>query len=337
MDNTPHVRFPVTDRSYVAVSKREIHSLASQLDFTPVRLAEIDLVVAEMTSNLIKHAGGGEILARVFNEAAQYGIELISIDNGPGMVNPDRMLEDGVSTTNTLGQGLGAIKRLSDTFQLYSQKGWGTLALSRIIQKSFSVIKPLNRLTVCSLVLPKQGEKVCGDGFYVKLLPDSAKIFLGDGLGHGPEANQAVQEAIRAFRACPHTSPVEILRFIHQSVKKTRGLVGTVLVLDYKSRQWRICGVGNISTQIKGGMSSKNYMSYNGIIGLNIPGSMNDQTLTVEKNQQFMLWSDGLRSRLDIGRYPGIQRYDPTIQAAALYKDFDRKTDDLSILIGKTN
>ena len=42
------------------------------------------------------------------------------------------MMQDGMSTTNTMGHGLGSIKRLSDTFELYSQPGWGTIILSRI-------------------------------------------------------------------------------------------------------------------------------------------------------------------------------------------------------------
>lgn len=155
--------------------------------------------------------------------------------------------------------------------------------------------------------------------------------FLGDGLGHGPDAAHAVQTAGKAFLATDVTDPVEIIRHLHPAVKKTRGLVGTVAVFDVKNRRWRLCGVGNVSTKIVGPSSFKNYMSYNGIIGLNVPNTLNAQEVAYEKGQQVILCSDGLKSKWDIVRYPAIARYDLSITAATLVKDFARLTDDMSV------
>jgi hypothetical protein len=76
-------------------------------------------------------------------------------------------------------------------------------------------------------------------------------------------------------------------------------------------------------------------MPYNGIIGLNIPGTMNYTVIPAEKNQQLIMCSDGLRSRWDVSKYPSILKYDSMLLAAALYKDFNRRTDDSSVFIGK--
>jgi anti-sigma regulatory factor (Ser/Thr protein kinase) len=108
---------------------------------TPARISELDLIVAEMTSNLFKYSDDGELLLGVFNNGGSPYIELISIDNGPGMVNPNKMMQDGISTTNTLGHGLGSMKRLSDTFELYSQIGWGTIVLSRVYHEPARCLK----------------------------------------------------------------------------------------------------------------------------------------------------------------------------------------------------
>lgn len=333
MDNSPHVRFQATDRSYLSLLKKGINHIASQVGFQPQRLSEIDLIVAEISSNLVKHAGGGEILVRHFQTADNAGLEIISIDNGPGMSDPARMMEDGISTTGTLGHGLGSVRRLSDQAQIYSQKGWGTILLSRIFQNP--ALKPVTGLEFRSLLVAKPGETVCGDGCYVKQTPDYIKLFLGDGLGHGPEAYNAVQTAIKSFRIYPDHQPIDIIRNMHRSVNKTRGLVGSVVVFDTKARQWTWCGVGNISTRLCGPLTTKSFLPYNGIIGMNLPGTINNHILPFERGQLLVMCSDGIQSRWDHMKYPFILRYDLSILAAALYKDFARQTDDTSLFIGR--
>ncbi|MFC5409505.1 ATP-binding protein [Larkinella bovis] len=335
MDNSPHVRFLATDRSYLSIAKKGINQLANQVGFKPQRIGEIDLIVAEIASNLVKHGGGGEILVRHFITSNNAGLEIISIDNGPGIADPNRMMQDGISTAGTLGSGLGAIKRLSDQFQLYSTKGWGTILLARIFKNPVPDEPPTGGFTFRSILVPKPGEVVCGDGCYVKRTSEHIKLFLGDGLGHGPEANRAVQEAIKAFRICPYHSPVDIVRHMHQSVNKTRGLVGSVVVYDSQSQQWHWCGVGNIVTRIAGPVTAKNLLSYNGIVGMNLPGTMHNHLLPLERGQLLIMGSDGLQSRWDHSKYPQIHRYDLTILAAALYKDYARQTDDTSVFIGR--
>ena len=120
MVNGSFTSFNVGDRSYLAILKKDIHKIAQQAGFEPRRLAEIDLIVSEIGSNLVKHATQGEILVSIVeNETGQY-LDIISVDQGPGIVDPEKMLQDGASTTQTLGHGLGSIRRLSDKFELYS-------------------------------------------------------------------------------------------------------------------------------------------------------------------------------------------------------------------------
>ena len=100
----------------------------------------MDIIVAELVSNLVKHAGGGQLLVKLIEQDGIQGMEIISIDDGIGMTDVTRMVADGVSTKNTLGQGLGAMKRLSDFFQVYSLKDWGTLILIRIFDEDIALI-----------------------------------------------------------------------------------------------------------------------------------------------------------------------------------------------------
>ena len=327
--------FTVADRSYFSIIKRDIHQAAVAANFTDYKVAEIDIIVAELVTNLVKHAKGGNLLVKILNDEA--AIEIISLDNGPGMLDVSRMMQDGVSTKNTLGNGLGAIKRLSNVFQVYSIKDWGTIILSRVYKVGQTGRAAPPKLETSSVLVPKPGETRCGDGFCILEYPNYVKIIAGDGLGHGPEAEKAVKEAVSAFKACTDVTCFETLRFIHQQVKKTRGLVATVAFLKHKEKKWNICGIGNILTTIASPSGIKNYMSYNGVVGLVIPSSLKDQQVPIEKGHVIIFCSDGIKTRWDLTKYPAILKYDLSILTAAIFKDFARKTDDMSVVAVKYN
>ena len=78
-------------------------------------------------------------------------------------------------------------------------------------------------------------------------------------------------------------------------------------------------------------------MSYNGIIGLNVPKTLNAQEIEYENGQHIIMCSDGLKSRWDTIKYPAILRYDLSIMSASLLKDFTRNTDDMSVVACKIN
>lgn len=334
MVNATHTRFVASDRSYYAIIKKEAHNIAVAAGFDKKRVAEMDIVIAEMTSNLNKYANEGELLIGHFKDQQAEYLEIICIDSGPGIADASRMVADGFSTTNTLGHGLGSIKRLSDHFDIYSQKGWGTIVLSRIYKESVPK-KNKKAITFNPVIIAKPGETLSGDGCYLKNSGNLLKFIIADGLGHGPEANFAINEAVNSFKVCPYNSPCDIIRYLHHDVRKTRGLVATIIVIDIEASLTHIAGVGNISAKLAGPVLAKTHLAYNGIIGHNIPNTMNDQVLSFSDFNQFVLCSDGMRSRWDLSKYIGIVRCDPSIQAAALYKDYGRQTDDMSAIIIK--
>jgi anti-sigma regulatory factor (Ser/Thr protein kinase) len=334
MDNATHTSYCAEDRSYFSLLKKDINKKAADAGFNSKKLSSLDIIVAEMTSNLLKHAEKGELLMCITGEADNEYLELICIDSGKGMLDPAKMMVDGVSTTSTSGTGLGSIKRLSDYFEIYSLPEWGTILVSRIYK---NVMPPLQKRSIHlrSLVVPKPGEVVSGDGGMYIQTPEFFKILVADGLGHGEEAHKAIIEARIAFKLCQENDPAEIIRFIHQAIKKTRGAVGTVVVYDVVRKVWKMAGIGNIASSMSNYQSVRNLMSHNGIIGHNIPNTITSQEISSEEYQQITLCSDGLKSRWDITKYPGITKYDLSFLAAALYKDYGRKTDDMSVVLCK--
>ena len=212
MHSIHHRSFVVSDRSYGAAIKREVRLLAGALRFSEKKMGELDIIIAELLSNLVKYATEGELLVKPIPDPDNAILELISVDRGPGMKDPGRMLVDGVSTGGSLGQGLGAVQRLATEFQLYSQPGQGTVVLVRLHQKAKTPAGVPPLADVRCIHVPKTGETICGDASYSKLTGASLTVFLGDGLGHGPLANQAVVQAIRTLEQQCETWPRQATR-----------------------------------------------------------------------------------------------------------------------------
>lgn len=325
--------YTISDRSFVAYAKREIHLLSSKWRFDETQLGEIDIIVSELATNLLKHGGGGDLLVRLMQYDSDADLlEIICIDNGKGFDDAPKMMRDGFSTTQTLGHGLGSIARLSDTFQILSRSGWGTiLHCGKYSSQPSDVTR--RKMEVKAVCVARQAETVCGDGYELKSKGSVTQILFGDGLGHGPMANEAMMEACAIFKESDVNDPSEIIRVLHRELRKSRGLVCTVASLDLKENTWTICGVGNIMSRIYTGITYKNYMAYNGVVGMNIPRVLNNSVVPLEKNQRLIMCSDGIRSGWDLSKYPAILRYNNAIIAASIHKDYSRKTDDTSVLI----
>ena len=97
------------------------------------------LVASELVHNNIKHAEGRGLI-QVWQQPGPI-LDILTLDYGPGIADLAKAEEDGYSTSNTFGKGLGAIRRLSDESYIYSQpehfgqtKKWsGTVFLARFI------------------------------------------------------------------------------------------------------------------------------------------------------------------------------------------------------------
>lgn len=338
MDNLPHVLFPLSDRSYVSLLKKDIKKIAEQIGFDAKRLAEIAIIVSEIASNLIKHTKGGSILVKHVVNGESEGIEIISIDNGPGMLNPAMMLKDGVSTTNTLGQGLGAIKRLSDNFDIYSVPKWGTILLSRVFTNTDAKDLLSKEIFISSTIMvSKNGEEFCGDGYKILTKKNTCQILAFDGLGHGPEAQKANEAAVKSFTETKNLDTAEKLKVMHRSIRHTRGGVGMAFSIDLKNQSLSYCGVGNISARVLSEGRLKSCISHNGIVGHTFPNSLKSNSISYGKEDFLIITSDGITSRWDVGALANILKHDIAIVTAGLYKDFCRGNDDSLVMIVKCN
>lgn len=324
---TGSVRLPVQDVTQVAETRRAVARLAGEVGFDETDTGRASLVASEMCTNLVKHAGGGVLLARPVSD----GIELLAVDRGPGMTDPQECLRDGFSTAGSAGTGLGAISRLADGFDLYSQPGGGTVVLGRLRNRQ---AEPgvRARFLVGAVSLPLDGETVCGDGWVVRSGGDVLRVVVFDGLGHGPEAADAAEAALDLAQRHPADRPEALLQRLHLGIRHTRGGAGAVCDVFAASGMLRLASVGNIATVLVHDHKSRQLMSHNGTLG-HIATRFQEFTHPWSHDDLLILHSDGLTSRWDLARYPGLPQRDPAVVAAVLWRDSTRGRDDATVVV----
>jgi anti-sigma regulatory factor (Ser/Thr protein kinase) len=329
----PHRVHRITEASQTGSLRRELAELTRSLGVSEETAGRVAIVATECGTNLVKHThGGGEVLFRQIALDGLAGVELLGIDRGPGMDRPDRMLEDGVSTAGSPGTGLGAIRRLSDEFALYSAPGVGTAVLSRIYNRlSFDRLRPA-AFEWGGVSLSKPGEDVCGDGWGMALSRDRALVLVADGLGHGPGASAASQEAVRAFFERADLGPEALVHKLHARLRPTRGAAVAIAAIRPEARTLDYVGVGNIFGRIlRPGEKTLNLVSMNGTLGYGLV-KVQPFRYPWAGNPTLVMNSDGLLSNWDIDAYPGLEGRHPALVAAMAYRDNNRGTDDLTIV-----
>lgn len=327
-------RLRVEDTSQVGEARRLAAAVCRGLGFDETFVGQLALVVTEMATNLLKHAAGGEILLRSVEWPDAPGIEILSLDRGPGISNLGESLRDGHSTAGSPGTGLGAIRRLSSLFDIYSASGKGTAVLSRIWKTPPPMPPdplPPHTLTVGAVCLPVSGEEPCGDAWAVHQVRDRALIMVADGLGHGQDAAEAAAEAVRVFRKDATRGPGEIIHIMHSALKSTRGAAVAVAEVLRGQRIVRYAGVGNISGRILSDDASRNMVSHNGTAGVEVR-KIQEYTYPWPENGLLILHSDGLATHWSLDDYPGLHQKHPSLIAGILFRDHNRGRDDVTVV-----
>lgn len=334
-----HVSVPVTDASQVGEARRAANAIAQELRFATEQAGKLAIITTESASNLAKHAKEGELLLCPSVAADQSSrVDVLAIDRGPGIANVPQSLDDGYSTAGSAGNGLGAIARLSDYVEIYSQQASGTVVFSRVYaERKFP--RPASdvsgsRLESGFICIPKKGEQVCGDVASVRIGDHAGVFMLSDGLGHGIAANEASREAAKIFSDERNAGPAELLDYFHRGLRATRGAAVAVAQVDDRARTIKYSGVGNIAATILQDLSSRSLISHNGIVGHH-SHKIQEFAYPWPDSAMLVMNSDGLQTNWKLSQYPGLLKKHPMVIAAVLYRDFARGRDDVGILVVK--
>jgi len=119
-----------SDRDIVNARQQGRH-MAAQIGFSPGGATLIATAISELARNILMYARRGEVVMRTLESNGARGIAVEARDDGPGIPQPQRALEDGYSTSGRLGLGLPGVKRLMDDFKLDTAPGRGTTVMVR--------------------------------------------------------------------------------------------------------------------------------------------------------------------------------------------------------------
>lgn len=102
------------------------HQLASELGFSLTDVTMIATAISEIARNITSYAGRGEVRVAVADREGRKALVVRAEDEGPGIADVDRAMEDGYSTGRGLGMGLPGARRLMDRLIVESAVGRGT-------------------------------------------------------------------------------------------------------------------------------------------------------------------------------------------------------------------
>ena len=119
------VRVAIRGDADIVTARQQVRELAAKGGFTGTDLTLIATAVSEVARNIVRFAGGGELVLELVDEGRS-GVRATARDTGPGIVDIDEAMRDGYSTYHGLGLGLPGARRLMDEFAVASEPGRGT-------------------------------------------------------------------------------------------------------------------------------------------------------------------------------------------------------------------
>ncbi|MBN2246778.1 MAG: SpoIIE family protein phosphatase [Candidatus Aminicenantes bacterium] len=340
--------FSVSDISDVGDQRRKTAAFAKELGFLPGDSEEISILVTEMMNNMLNHGGPDSrlIICRVEDNKKNQGIELWAIDNGSGINDFDQAFRDGHSSQDSLGLGLGTVKRFSDEIEtgikaipeeFKDRNGLrsmgGLVICSRKWLPKHSWTGRNKNITIGAASRPKPGEKINGDSYFIRHLSSQATLAaVVDGLGHGIDAHEASRLAVRSLDAKADLPLPEIIAYTHKTLIGTRGATVGAALIQSDLNKVSFVGMGNIEARIVTPQKKHALISLGGIVGLKIRTPKVYEYI-YDQDNFLVLYSDGINS----GWQNGVEEWGKHPQKIAEYilKNYSRDHDDATILIIK--
>lgn len=321
----------VDDPAVAGTARRKAMALAERLGFPETRVAEVGLAATEVVTNLSAHGVGGRLGLRRVRVGDAAGLELLAVDQGPGMAEPGAAAADGFSTSGTLGLGIGTIARIASEVETWSSPGQGTVVVASFwagpVERQAWPVEGVTR------AMP--GQEECGDAWAARMVaPERVQILVADGLGHGPLAARASTEAVALFASAPAVAPVDVVRRLHEGLRPTRG--AAVMVAELRADEGRlvVSGLGNIAGVIDDPERRRQVVSMPGIAG-HQAGSLRELDYPLGPEATLVMHSDGIGPGWELASYPGLRRRRPAVVAAALLCDLASPRDDASVVVAR--
>ena len=111
----------------IVVARKAGHQLALDLGFSLTDVTMIATAISEIARNITSYAGRGAVRVMVADREGREALVVRAKDDGPGIADVERAMEDGYTTGCGLGMGLPGARRLMDRLVVESALGRGTV------------------------------------------------------------------------------------------------------------------------------------------------------------------------------------------------------------------
>ncbi len=321
----PTAYIPVDHYSAVHLAAQAARSVAQRCGLQGALPDQAAVIASELGSNLAKHAVDGALYVQAL--PLGNGVEILAADRGPGMREFQRCLADGYTTTETLGAGIGGVNRIATSFTVRTHEPGGTVACARLTPPEDA---DTGRRAIGAVCLPAEREEVSGDACTVAETEQGLTAIVVDGLGHGPEASEAAQLALRTFARAPDQPLPGLLTTVHRALRRSRGAAVGLLRLHAGRAQY--CGVGNVRCLTLSQQDIRNrHTGQPGVAGLEMPQPL-VREIPWEPRLTALMHTDGIDHRWAYSPDPFVLRLPAPLLATALVHGHRRNRDDATVL-----
>ena len=81
------VVIPINNEKDIVIARQTARELARKVGFGSTDQAKIATAVSELERNIVVYAQKGEVKVKVLEDSPKRGIEILAIDQGPGIIN----------------------------------------------------------------------------------------------------------------------------------------------------------------------------------------------------------------------------------------------------------
>ena len=330
----------VADQHQIPGIRLDAIALGRAHGLDPDTVDRLGTVVTEMATNIVNHAGSGQLVLRPVGEPVSGCVEILALDKGPGIADMTRAMRGSQTPPGGVPRdaGLSSIRGLADLFDIYSHPGRGTAVMAHVGARHGAdpdarcAAESARHGSVGIVCVALEGQEECGDAWAIEGSGDRLSVLLVDGLGHGPEAAVAARAAMTAFPDAAASDPALILGAIHPALRSTRGAALSIAVIDLPGRIVCFAGVGNVDGRIVTADTNAHLIPQNGIVGHTMPRPHADPA-GWPVDGRLVLHSDGISSRWRVDAYPGLLARHPALLAGVLFRDFARDRDDATVVV----
>ncbi len=120
------IRVAINSDADTVTARQRGRALAAELGLSTGDQALVATAISELARNIVEYAVRGEIVLELIERGNKRGVVVIARDEGPGIPDIERAMQDGFTTGHGLGLGLPGARRLMDEFEIVSRVGQGT-------------------------------------------------------------------------------------------------------------------------------------------------------------------------------------------------------------------